>query len=442
MSENIATSVSLQSKASSLIRRLHASKLVNGFAAPGLRLGGAFLQFLATILIARVLGESGAGDFFFWAAVLMALSEVSTFGMDRLALQQIPRLDGDAKALSAFLAPVRGITMILSLTVGLILILYATLVQTEIERSLWWYALLPVGLASVAMCRINGEAAKGLGRPLMAVIYRHLTATSVFFLLLLIIGSRLTPETALACFVAGFLLSGSFATKGPGFRELGRHIRLPDRREIRSKFVVGLPIFVCAVFSAVTYIVPLSVLERSHVSADVAHLTTAYRLFMLFGILGQAVHSLAMPRLSRVSHEEDWHRAIAVYRGSTLQGLAILGLPIIVVFVAAEQVMALFGEGFVTAVPVLRAFLAFQLISLCLGPARELVLMMGDTAALARFSLYRAIATVGISLLVIPAYGPLGMATAVGGTAMLESVACLWHFKTRSARRKIERGEK
>ena len=127
--------------------RFWRAKIAKLSGPPGLRLSGAFLQFAATVFIARMLGDEASGEYFFWAAVLMSSGRVATFGMDKLSLQQVPRLvGGNERALSLFLANVRGIAVGLSLIIGLLLALYALLVQPDISRPYVWYFMLPASI--------------------------------------------------------------------------------------------------------------------------------------------------------------------------------------------------------------------------------------------------------------------------------------------------------
>tara|TARA_R110000850_G_scaffold3926_6_gene18687 strand:+ start:1318 stop:2613 length:1296 start_codon:yes stop_codon:yes gene_type:complete len=396
---------------------------------PGLRLGGALLQFFATVLIARTLGDEGSGEFFFWAAILMSLGRVATFGLDKISLRQVPRLVGaEREVLATFLANVRGIAVALALVIGFLLSLYALFIQSDIDRPRVWYFLLPACIAGVALCRINGEAIKGMGRPMLGVVYRHVAATGIFLILLLVASSKLTPEVALICYTVGFCVAGFGALRGPGFSGLGIGIRCPEMGELRNKLLLGLPIFASSLFSALNYIVPLGILEHWHSSADVAYLTTSYRLFMLFEVLALAVYAITMPQLSRASHEHNWPLTAKLYRGLIRNGLLILGLPVVVAFVAAAPLMELFGGSFSEAVPVFRVLLIFRLVALCLGPAEDLLIMVGHTGKLATFAVIKLILTLIAAPFVVTAYGPIGMACLIGFGILLQNGLCRWQF--------------
>ncbi len=428
MTEDLSQAAKLNGR----LTRLFNVRLVRTASVPALRMAAAFLQFIATVWIGRTLEAEKSGDFFFWSGILMTLGQAAAFGLDGLALQQVPRLHEDSRALSRFLGPIRVIAMLFSALLGLGCIGYALIAQGDISRSVPWYLMLPLCMAGIALCRINGETMKGMGHPMLAIMYRQFIAGAIFLLALLAMGGGLTSETAMFGYAAAFAITGFLGPGGPGFKGLAPHFSLPAVSQAARELKRGFPIFISAAFVAANYIIPLAILERYHNSESVAFLTTAYRLFMLFDLLALAIHSIAMPQLSRAGHAKDWALTAKVYRNSIKNGLLVLGIPLLGSIVAAAPIMSMFGDSFVPAAPVLRAFLVFGAVSLLMGPANELVLMMGHTGRMATFAMARMAATVLLSLYFVPHHGAIGMAIAVGIGILLQKGLCLWHFRRHS----------
>lgn len=406
-----------------ILRAIVPSAFLRSGAPAALRLGGAFVQFLGTILIARTLGAAQAGDFFFWSAVLMTCGFVALFGLDRLAQREVPRLDhdNDPQALSHFLAPVRVTSMILSLGLAVIVAAYGLFIQTEIARPPWWFLLPPCCMAGVALCMIHGETIAGLGRPVLGIFYRHSLNTALFVLAIAIAGSRLTSNLALAFYSAAFLIAGLVPLLGLGRNGPGPALRIPSRREFRDHLALGLPIFLTSLFGALAYLWPLAILERSCTGSQMAYLITAYRLFILFDVLATAIHSPATPDLSRATQEGNRRKCWQAYLHTTKKGVLHLWAPMLFVMVFADSVMRIFGSEFGEgAASVLRVFIAIGLVSLAVGPATNLVIMTGRTKRMAAFACLRMVVTGLAALLVIPALGPTGMAFVLGGGVLME----------------------
>lgn len=403
------------------------SELIRVACVPALRLAAAFVQFFATVLIAKVLGSSKAGEFFFWMAMIVALSRVSAFGFDKLSLQKVPRLNSE-RAVAEFLAPLRTLVLFFSLVIGLGLVSYAVHIHGDDSRSSYWYLLLPLSLSGIALCRINGEAMKGLSHPKTGIMYRQFIAGGMFLTGLLILNENLTPESSMICFASAFAVVGFLAPFGPKFSRFSPQYAIPAVEPLIANLKDALPIFLSSLCAALTYLIPLAILERIHHSDQVAFLTTAYRLFLIFDLLAMSIHSVIMPRLSRAGEAEDWQKLAGLYRQTIKNGILILVIPLLFSIAAPDLIMSMFGEDFRDAAPVLRVFFLFTAVSLLMGPASELVLMMGHNSMMATFSLVRLITAVVLSFILIPYFGAIGMAFAIGCGILLQKTCCVIHF--------------
>lgn len=390
-----------------------------------LRLGGAFLQLLSTILIARSLGVKDSGIYFFWAVAMMEVGQVATYGLDRLALQQVPRLDGKKGALTSFLAPLRASALMVAVVLSSGLCAYALLVQSDPDRNPLWFLLPFLCVSGVVMSMINGEAMAGLGRPVLAIFCRHTMLNVTLIASILILGDRLTADLAIAAYAMAFFLSGFGAFLLPGFRGQGAPLRLPSRSQFREFLAKGTPLFLGGLFASLAFVVPLGILERTRSSEEIALLTTGFRIFVLVDVLAKAIHSLVMPELSRAAHAGDGVAMSRIYRVAIVKGLGVLGVPIIGLVLFAQSAMEIFGEGFGEGASLLRIFMVFSLISLILGPAHQLLLMVGQTHRMALFSLIQLLFSVALGLMLVPTYGPVVLALILSGCILLEKVLYL-----------------
>ncbi len=396
--------------------------------SPSLRLAGAFLQLLATIMVARTLGADEAGEFFFWSMVLITFGQVSTFGLDRLALQQLPRLREDPRKRSRFLATIRTSALAVALAFGILLMLYALILQRDIDRSPWWYLLPPMAVMGVALCTINGDAMIGMERPVLGVCFRHTLNTVLFACATggLALASALSANSALLVFTLAFVVAGVAALMVPGFRSAGSPFAIPRLGEFSSLLKLGLPICLSSIFGAFAGVLPLAVLEQAHSHDQVAFLTTALRLYVLFEVLANAFHSFNLPELSRAALEEGGENLGKVYRNTLLMAAVFIVPGMLVMAVFAGPVMNLFGEEFGEgASVVLQTLLGFGIVSVLCGPANHLVLMLGRTKSLARISFLRLAGTAILALLLVDSMGPVGIAIVFGIGLLTERFLCL-----------------
>lgn len=388
---------------------------------------GAGFQFLSTVIVARTLGDGPSASFFFWSSVLMTSGPIATFGLEQIALRNVPRIHRDNPGeIDRYVAHLRTIAVLLSFLIGLGWVVYAVMSHPTPGEVRLWHFLPPVLLGAIAIALINGEAFKGLSRPVMGSIYGHLLPVSLFFLSVTLFAKHLGSPGILSLYTGSYVI-GALAARyahGGDFRK--RFLAWPDRATLRSLLAEGFPICLVSFFGALGFIVPLTFFELTRSPDEVSHLTAAFRISILFVVLSAAIHSVFAPALSRSAELPNPLRPVfLVYGKAILIALAVLGLPLGFGIAFPEWVMSVFGEEFHSGAAPLRLLLLLQLASLVFGPVPHLLLMTGHTIFLARIGIVKFISTVLLSLLFIPRYGGSGMVYAMGLSFVGEEIAGL-----------------
>ncbi|MEM9281945.1 MAG: lipopolysaccharide biosynthesis protein [Verrucomicrobiota bacterium] len=416
---------SLSTRGGGAKEKLSPGDLWQAAVPAGLRFSGAVLQLITAIIIARTLGATESGIYFFWTAAMMEAGRVATFGLDRIALQQVPRRDHTSGELWRFLALLRSTALLIALPLSAILCFYAFLADGASPQSLFWYVIPPICVIGVTLSLINAETMTGLSRPVLAVLYRHSIVAFVLCPAILLFGERLTAEVAIAIYAAVFFLSGFGALFGPGFPRGGPFLTLPRRQPCKDLLKQGSPIFLSYLFASLAFIIPLIILERTSSEDQIAIVTTSFRIFFLVDVLARAVHSIVMPELSLAAHEKKSGVLRKLYRATVFRGLIIMAGPVVLILIFGQTVMEVFGEDFGSGGIVLQVFMAFALVSLILGPAHQMLLMVGKTGQMAGLSLTQFLFTSILGLIVVPKYGAPGLALVIGLGVVLEKAMYL-----------------
>ncbi|NLT69820.1 MAG: lipopolysaccharide biosynthesis protein [Verrucomicrobiaceae bacterium] len=407
------------------------------------RMVGAGFQFLSTVIVARTLGDGPSANFFFWSSVLMTSGPIATFGLEQIALRNVPRLQRDhPEKVGRFVAHLRAISVLLSFLIGLGWAVYAVISQAPPGGVRLWHFLPPLLLGAIAVALINGEAFKGLSRPVMGSVYGHLLPVTLFFILVVLFAKHLGSPGILTLYTGSYLIGALAARHASGGEFRKCFLAWPDRATLRSLLAEGLPICLVSFFGALGFIIPLAFFELTRPAAEVSHLTAAFRISILFAVLSSAIHSVFAPALSRSAELPDPLRPLfRVYGKAILIALVALALPLGLGIAFPERVMSIFGEEFLDGVAPLRLLLLLQLVSLILGPVPHLLLMTGHTVFLARTGIVKFLATVILSFFFIPRYGGSGMVYAMGLAFVGEDIAGLLHAfrKLRTAKIKPKR---
>lgn len=418
------------------------TKLLGVFFPPGVRLFGAGIQFLSTILIARHLGDAESAKFFFWSAVLTSFATVATFGQEHLVLRTVPRLKQSAsrKALVEYLSTVRGITLALSLVIGAGLIIYA-IVRGGNEGAQFssWFLLLPVTLGAMALLIINGEALKGLSHPSAGVFFGHFVPVSLFFGLILLNVNHLNSPLLVSLYAAAYLVGLILTRLGPSKMMRERLLSVPKLKAVKSTLAEGFPIFSSNALGALCYVIPLAVLEFSRPAAEVSYLTTSFRISILLSVLATAIHGVFAPQLSCAAEIPGNIRGVfRVYAKSTLFTFSALAIPSFIGIIFPEWVMSIFGEGFRAGAATLRWLLVSCTLSMFIGPVYQLLIMTGNTKFLAGSAVVKLLVVSTLSLLLIPRIGGVGMVVAMAIAFLGEEIVGIFWVVRKLRREKLE----
>jgi O-antigen/teichoic acid export membrane protein len=399
--------------------RLLFGKVMHTLMPSAVRMGGAGFQFLSTVMVARSLGDGPSALFFFWSSVLMTSAPIATFGLEQIALRNVPRLEPEGRgAVAAFVAKLRAISLAASGLIGLGWLFYAVATEPNPGGLQPWHVLPLFAQGAIALTLINGEALKGLSRPVLGSVFAHVLPSGLFCLFVAVtalLERSFHSTEILALYTASFAIGAVLVRFAPGGAFGAPFLQWPSKSHFRILLREGFPVCCVSLFGALGFIVPLTICEATRPAAEVSHLTTAFRVSILFVVLSGAIHSVFAPALSRTAEMKNPLRPVMkVYGKSIAIALLTLGVPISIGLGFPEKVMTVFGEEFRDGAEALRLLLFVQLLSLMMGPVPYLLLMTGHTDFLARLGILKLVTVVALSFLLIPRYGGTGMIVAMG----------------------------
>lgn len=425
MSESIITDPSVapdRGASRTLLQSSWIGRLVVTLIPSLVRMIGAGFQFLSTVIVARSLGDGPGAPFFFWTSVLMTSGPIATFGFEQLALKRVPRLEREGlPAVARYVGSLRAVALVVSTIIGVIWIAYAILTAREGTGPQAWLFLLWLAQAAIALTLINGEALKGYSSPVLGNIFGHVLPVGLFFASVLVFASRLDANGILAVYTLSFVAGALLARFAPGGVFRDSFIRWPDPASLKRLLREGFPVCCVSLFGALGFIVPLAICEVTLPAAEVSHLTAAFRIAILFIVISGTIHGVFAPALSRNAELDDPLRPVMGVYGKAI-GIALLslGLPLLLGMIFPEWIMSIFGGDFKDGASPLRMLLFVQTLSLMMGPVAHLLLMTGHTSFLARLGLMKLLVVIGLSLLLVPKWGGLGMVAAMGIGFLLE----------------------
>ena len=150
--------------------------------------------------------------------------------------------------------------------------------------------------------------------------------------------------------------------------------------------------------------------------ADVGLYNVARRLAELMQFAYVAVNTLLLPRIAAAHAARDTARMQAIVDTMNILVLIPASLVLVVLAGGGRSVLSLFGPEFVGGWVVVLMLVVPRFIDLVLGPASEVLMMTGDQRRVARINIAAGLANLGLNLLLVPAWGALGAATATAVT--------------------------
>ncbi len=195
----------------------------------------------------------------------------------------------------------------------------------------------------------------------------------------------------------------------------------PRRYDLRHWLYTALPILLVWGMYTLLTSTDVLVLKQFRSAEDVAHYYAAAKTLALISIIQFAVAAAAGHRFT-AHHVAGDREALAAFAADTVRWVFWPSLAATMLLLALGKiVLTLFGEGFVAGYP-LMAILAVGLMARAsVGPAERLLNMLGQQRICAvAYAAAFAVNLVGC-LLLAPAYGAIGVASATAAAFMVEA---------------------
>lgn len=415
-------------------------RLIEIYLPSALRLGGAGIQFLNTILITRLLGGADeSSPYLFWSLLIMNCSFMATYGMEQLVLRDIPRLQdrklkSKSSLLNQYFRAIRLISVIGSFVVGLGIFTYALISQG------WqpWSLLIPFAVIAITTVFLNGEILKAFEKPVQGVLMGHFIPAVLFLIAILIFTEKVGAVGLVVVWFVCFFIA-AFVVKFSNEAEMRKsHLfKRPHRDQLKPLLREGFPVFISNCCGTMTLIIPLAMLQNYHPGQEVSFVNTAIRISILFAVLSNAVYTVYSPKLSRAAENVGNRREMyAVYRKAIIAALGVMLIPLSVCLLAPSTIMSIFGEGFTQAGGILQGFLIFNLATMIIGPAIQLTVMTGNSKVLTYTGVGKLTLALILSILLVPRFAGLGLVAAASTACFLEEIVllvCIWRGRRNGA---------
>lgn len=412
------------------------NKLIYGtFASITIKIISVSLSFFTAIILARILGPGGYGDYAYVFALVSILIIPIQFGLPDLIIRETAR----AKQLDRW-ATTRGLwrwsnalvvlmsIVLITIVLGLESFIKNQIPNLNIDTLYWGLLLIPF----IAFTRVSGAKLQGLQKVIKGQVPDSVLRPGLFMLSLLAMYSFYYENsmTAKHAMSLHFICASLAFLAGLVFVRVNKPDQLKNTLEVEydtKKWISSiLPLAFISGMSVVNTETDLIMIGVFLSPEDVGiyRVATQGSLLVSFGLT--AIGMVVMPYFAKyyASNEMDKFQRLATFGA---RAMLLMAVPVaIFFFVYGGQLLSyVFGEEYKTAYVPLVILSFAHIIHAGFGIVGPLLNMTGNEKLTAKGISIAAICNILLNIILIPIYGVPGAAVATASSLILWNII-LW----------------
>lgn len=384
------------------------------------RLSGAVLTFATQALLARWMGAEELGIYVLAFSWLILLSTVAGLGYPTAALKFIGQYiaHNDIAKIYGFIRhsqlTIFGISSTLASAAVLLIVLLKEkyIPATHADTLIVALLCLPV----YALFNLHDRIAHAHTWFVMAMLPTMVLRPLLFFLIIYISSVfvyKIPAATSMSLHFMVFLLvaSGQYLILHRKLRHT--YPLTPASYETKPWRRTALPLLAISLFTQYTADINIIIAGFFLTPVEIAIYSVSFRVALLIGFAIFAVHSMLIPRISRLHTEnklEEMQRLVMHATQLTFVGSLT---SLLLLFYFGKQLLGLFGEEFIVGFEPLMILAGSQLVIAMAGPLSALLSMTGLQRHCLHIFAWALLATILLNILLIPLFGINGAALSV-----------------------------
>lgn len=378
------------------------------------------LGFVIRAIIGRVYGPVGYGHLQSILALFAILSTIAVLGFSTSLPRQIAYYlnTGKQKALKNMLFAGYSLSTIISVLFAGLLILFSKPIALQYFHN---EALIPfiqyfgAGLTFYVWLQLSANAYRGLKRMIQFSVIRDVGRFVLILLFLLILVWRDLPVRYLGLiYFCTFVLIGTISTISIFSTDPIKTARLSfDFREVSALFRFSWPLVVAAIVYNMLFRVDTLMIAYFKTQSEVGIYNAAVPIGELLTLIITSFSPFLLPAMTEKFAQEDYATLDSIYSIST-KWIYLLTIPLfsLIFFFPRFFILVVFGKQFLEATLVLQIIALGYLFSASVGPAGNLMVVIGRTKLHLLNTLIALSINVILNFFLIQKYGIYGGAVA------------------------------
>ena len=371
-----------------------------------IRVVGAALLFFSNVYIARLLNISDYGDISFILAFASMAMIITVSGSNTLLTKEIARVENidRTKKCRIYYTGVANVLLFLPVAT---LVVYLVLNLRQYGLNLFVFCILIILFLSIKT--INNAYLIGDSKSVIVSFLDNILRPILILVMIYLwdISASLSRDSVLAIILTAFIVivvSQAFIIK-PRLP-----ILIPQLNDLKHWNVVSFPFFIISFSLIIQNNISIFLLGMLSTNENVAYYAVSTKMSSLILFAIAASNQVYMPIISNLYKQRDFtlinHN---IYQISRLVG--IFGLLIgIVLIIASENLLLIFGEKYVDAMDVLIILILATIVSAISGPVGTIMSMTDNARESASVMLQAALLGFVLNMILIPIWSAKGAA--------------------------------
>lgn len=380
-----------------------------------LRALGAVLSFGFNVAVGRALGAEGTGLYFMALALTLILSAVARLGLDNAVLRFVA-----AHSDTGDWGRVRGVLAIglrnaagASVAMALLVAATAPLIADHIFDTpdlAGPLRIISLGIVTFSIMTLMSQALKGLGQLRDAMLVSGVLWPLFGLIAVWLLGTRVTPDVASLIYVCA---TGCALLCGVIFWRRAAP-PAPAEPDVKADlWQSARPLWVMAVITTgLLPWAPVLFLGAFGNADETGIFGAAARVANLVVFFLVAVNNILAPKFAQLSNTGSTAQMKLLARRFALLTLLAASPLLLVLLVAGDLVMSVFGPEFTDGATVLAILAIGQTVNAAAGSTGVLLMMSGNERSIRNAAILGAMTSVGLSITLIPLFGMIGAAVA------------------------------
>lgn len=381
---------------------------------------GVLLLFGFTLFITNFYSAENVGRYDFVRSTLMVLGGISLMGTNQSIIYYSGLLNArkSIESIRSIYSEMLKIIFTLSLIIlGFFMIFFNEPIIYDIFKNRESYTLILktiLTLVFFAVTMLNIDTIRALKKTILSEMYRSIFRYLPVFIFAIILLKTNNEELLVEVYLLGFLLLSLFSSIRVYilFKKIDKPNDKSESFTITEIFKTSSPMALSAIAYFIMQSVDIIILSIYEGFDQIAYYSVSVKLAMLTTLALMSVNIVIAPRIAEIYENQKKQKLQKLIKHSTRIIFLISICVLSVLFFFSEEILGLFGQGYVIANNALLFLLAAQFFNALSGPGAIYLNMTGRQKTLNKILVSALIINISLNFYLIPIQGINGAAIA------------------------------